>query len=89
MARLSGVTWRLPRPGVPVAKPDQAAKALARQVAPLDTRPALYRDGKAVLVDFDVQADQMEALVAAVADARIKAVVKPGMNRIAFVPVSP
>lgn len=80
--------WRdlttLPR--IAVARPDQAARDLARQIAPLDTRPALYRDGANVLVDFDVQPDQMQALSSAVADTRIRAVVKPGMNRIIFTP---
>ena len=80
--------WRdlsaLPR--ITAARPDQAARDLARQIAPLDTRPALYRDGATVLVDFDVQPDQMAALVAAVSDPRIKSVVKPGTNRIIFVP---
>jgi len=72
-------------PRIPAAQPAKAAQSLAKQISPFEARPALYREGETILVDFEVAPAQAEALTAAIKDPRIRAAVKPGANRVIFV----
>jgi hypothetical protein len=72
-------------PRIATPQPAKAAQTLARQVAPFDARPALYREGNNILVDFDVAPARAKDLAAAITDPRIQAAVKPGLNRVIFV----
>ena len=71
-------------PRIAVERPAKAAQALAKEVAPFGGRPALYREGATILVDFEVQPGQAKALTTGVGDARIRAVIRLGANRVIF-----
>ncbi len=67
-----------------VEHPVRAAQALARQVAPFDARPLLYRQADSIAVDLDVQPARIEEIRSSVADLRIKVALRAGSNRIVF-----
>lgn len=73
-------------PRIETPKPATAARALLQQLAPFDTRPLAYRDGNAVLVDFDVQPGDLAAVAAAVDEPRIRQRLRAGANRVVFTP---
>jgi len=78
--------WRAMRDPLtlPVTHPVRAAQDLAKQVAPFDTRPLLYRQAGTIIVDFDVQPGRVDEVVTGVADPRIKAALQAGSNRVVF-----
>lgn len=84
----SGATvWRdvAEPPRFVVVQPERAAQMLAKEVAPFDAKPSLYREKDTVFVDFSVQPGKADALTAGISDTRIRPAIRLGANRIIFV----
>lgn len=78
--------WRDLREPVRLAvdNPTKAAQTLAREVAPFDSRPLLYREGDAILVDFEVAPSRVEEMTRAISESRLRSGVRAGSNRVVF-----
>lgn len=60
------------------------AKRLAAEVAPFDSRPAVYVHEGQAIVDFEVSSASQAKVLTAIADPTVRAAVKVGLNRINF-----